>query len=290
MKINKEELIIKIKTFLKKIQTFFKTIYRLPHSGKYFILSFVFFLIFSMITFPYDSLIKKRLFSLEGKAYRTLVFSKFDFSIIGDTYCENLAIEMNNNNQLACRNIILNIALNPLTFFMQSKLKSDFQLDALKYSTRDYDLLLNVNGKTNITFDSKSYIPGDGFVKLILSDSIIKLHNVSIPGPMGAMNLKIDSVNIQSGIIDSVFSKGICRINTFKLTGNDISCIITGTLDFTATTRLDLIISIDSESTVLDQYRDLLGSYIKNNVLIFRLKGTLSKPELILFNTGKDEN
>jgi len=290
MKINKEKLILKIKIYLSKIKNFFNTIYKLPHFRKYIILSFVFLLIFTVITFPYDSLIKKKLFSLEGKIYRSIVFSRFDFSIIGDTYCENLGIEMNNNDDLTCKNIILNMALNPVTLFIQDKLKVDFQFDALKYSTRNYDILLNVNGKTDITVDIQSNKPVDGFVKMVISDSIIKLQNISIPGPMGAMNLKIDSVNIQTGNIDTVFVKGNCRINTFKLAGNDISCQITGTIDFTASSRLDLSISIDSESSVLDPYRDLLDSFIKNNVLMLRLKGTFSKPEITLFNTGKDEN
>jgi hypothetical protein len=290
MKINKEELIIKYKTLLKKILIFFKTIYNLHHSGKYFITSIVLFIIFIFITFPYDSLIRKRLFSLEKKIYKSINFSKLDFSIFGDTYCENLSIEMNNNNEVSCKNIILNIAFNPVTFLIQDKLKGDFQFDLLKFSTRDYQHSLNVNGRMNVVIDEKTRYPVDGFIKMVISDSIIRLYNVSIPGPMGAMNLKIDSVNIQSGNIDTVFTRGNCRINTFKLTGNDISCNVTGTMDFTATSKLDLTISIDSESTVLDQYRDILGSFIKNNVLMLRLKGTFAKPELTLFNQGKDEN
>lgn len=290
MKIHKEELIIKIKTFKTKIQIYLKTIYSSPFSGRYFILALVLFIIFTVITFPFDSIIRRKLLSLEGKNYKSIIFSKLDFNVFGDTYCDNLIIEMNNGNELSCKNIILNMALNPVTLLLQNRLKSDFQFDSLKYSTRDYDILININGKTDITIDNKTNLPSDGILKVILSDSVIKLNNISIPGPMGSMNLKIDSVNIQSGNIDALFNRGNCRINTFKLSGNDISCNITGSLDFTASSKLDITISIDSESTVLDPYRDILGSFIKDNALMLRLKGTFFKPELTLFHTGKDEN
>ena len=290
MKINKEELFRKIKILITKLRFSIKTVYSLPYSGRYLILAVVLFIIFAIATFPFDSLINRKLISFEGKIYKSIIFSKFDFSVFGDTYCDNLSIEMNNGNEVTCKNIILNMALNPVTLLIQNRLKSDFQFDSFKYNTKDYDLLTNINGKVDITFDNKTNTPLDGILKIILSDSVIKFNNISIPGPMGAMNLKIDSVNIQSGNIDTVFNRGNCRINTFKLSGNDISCNITGSLDFNGPSRLDITISIDSESTVLDPYRDILGSFIKDNMLMLRLKGTLSKPELTLLNSGKNEN
>ena len=87
-----------------------------------------------------------------------------------------------------------------------------------------------------------------------------------------------------------MISNGILKFNTFKLTGNDIACDISGTMDILNTSRLDLTVNIDSESSVLDQYKDILTPFIKNNVLSLKIKGSTSNPEFALNMPGKNEN
>lgn len=293
MKIDIELLKAKITDLPAKIRQVLKTIYDLPHSGKYLIASFFLFIFFLIATFPYDFLIKKKIYELEGKSFRSIDISGFDFSIFGETYFDNLIIVLNNGNEVTCKNSILNIALNPVTLLIKNKLKSDFQFDSLRYSTSDFECILNVNGNMDLIIDSQSSLPKDGPVRIIISDSIIKLNDISIPSAMGPLNLKMDSISIQSGNIDSVISNKTLKFNTFKLSGNDISCDITGFIelsDLTANSKLDLTVSIDSESAVLDQYKDILASYIKNSILSLRIRGTLAKPELMLIGAGKNEN
>ncbi len=293
MNINKEHITALIKNFPLKVKQFLKTIYDLPHSGKYILLSIFLLIFFLIITFPYDFLIKKKIYALEGKSFRSIDINNFDFSIFGETYIDNLAIILNNSNEISCKNSILNIALNPVTLFMNNELKSDFQFDSLKYVSKDFEILFNLNGNVDIIFDKQNGQPKNGPIKIIMSDSVIKLNNISIPGPMGPLPLKIESVNIESGNIDAMITNSTLKINTFKLTGSDISCDITGLIELSNisnNSRLDLIISIDSESAVLDQYKDILTSFIKNNILSLRVKGTFAKPELTINSTGKNEN
>lgn len=290
MKINKELIKSIISDLPSKIKQVTGTIYNLPHSGKYLLLSLVLLILFLIMSFPYDFLIKKKIYGLEGKSFRSIEFSGFDFSIFSETYIDNLIIVLNNSNEITCKNAIVNLTLNPVTLFINNKLKSDFQFDSLKYSGKDFELIFNVNGNMNLTLDKQTSIPKDGPVKIIISDSNIKLNNISIPGPMGPLPLKIESVNIQSGNIDSVITNGILKFNSFKLTGSDISCDITGSIELTNNSRIDLIVNIDSESAVLDQYKDVLASFIKNNILSLRIKGTLAKPELAINSAEKNEN
>jgi hypothetical protein len=293
MKINIKSIVSSIKLLPSKIKELLKTIYNLPHSGKYFLLSILFFVIFFILTFPYDFLIKKKIYEYEGKAFRSIDIPGFDFSIFNETYLDNLNIVFNNGNELSCKTAILNIALNPVTLFLKNKLKSDFQFDSLKYITKDIEALINVNGNIELTVDKQSSLPQQGSVKIILSDSVIKINNLNIPGPMGPMNLKIESINIQSGNLDSKITNGTISLNVFKLSGNDLSCEISGSIELsniTNNSKLDITVNLDSESSIIDQYRDLLGAYIKDNTLTLKIKGTLGRPELALNRADKNEN
>jgi len=293
MKIHIETIKSLIIALPSKIKHHFKTIYSLPHSGKYFSLTLLFFIFFLIVTFPFDFLIKKKIYEQEGKLFRSVDISGFDFSVLGETYFDNLVIVLNNSNEVSCKNSILNIALNPVTLFMKNKIKSDFQFDSLKYTAKDFELLFNLNGNVDLTLDKQSSLPQNGYIKIIVSDSIVKLNSLSIPGPMGPLNLKIESINIQSGNIDTSVTNGIIRFNTFKLTGNDISCDISGTIELsniTNNSKLDIRINLDSESLILDQYRDILASFIKDNILTLKIKGTLGRPELSLNRADKNEN
>jgi hypothetical protein len=293
MKINIKSIVSSIKLLPSKIKELLKTIYNLPHSGKYFLLSILFFVIFFILTFPYDFLIKKKIYEYEGKAFRSIDIPGFDFSIFNETYLDNLNIVFNNGNELSCKTAILNIALNPVTLFLKNKLKSDFQFDSLKYITKDIEALINVNGNIDLTVDKQSSLPQQGSVKIILSDSVIKINNLNIPGPMGPMNLKIESINIQSGNLDSKITNGTISLNVFKLSGNDLSCEISGSIELsniTNNSKLDITVNLDSESSIIDQYRDLLGAYIKDNTLTLKIKGTLGRPELALNRADKNEN
>lgn len=290
MKINKEQIITIIKNLPAKVKYTIKTVYDLPHAGKYMALSVLLLFLFLIITFPYDSIITKKIYSMEGKSFRTIEMGGFDFSIFGETYIDKLAVVLNNGNEITCKNAIVNLSVNPLTLIVNRRIKSDFQFDSLKYAGKDTELQFNVNGNVDIKLDEKTGLPGEGPVRIILSDSNLIFRDLSIPGPMGPLPLNIESVNIQSGNIDSIISNGVLRFNTFKLTGNDISCDITGTIDLANNSRLDLLVNIDSESAVLDQYKDVLASLIKNNVLTFRIRGNVSKPELTISSADKNEN
>jgi len=289
MKISKEHIISGIKNLPAKLKELFKTLQSFPHSGKYLLISFCLILFFLIITFPYDFLIKKKIFELEGKSFKSIEITGFEFSIFGETYIKNLVIVLNNNNEISCKNSILNLSINPVVLIKNS-LKSDFQFDSLKYISREFEFTFNINGNINLTLDKQSGIPKDGTVKIILSDSNIRLNNLSIPGPMGPLPIKIESINIQSGNINTTVTNGILKFNSFKLTGTDISCEMSGVIELLNNSKLDLVVNIDSESAVLDQYKEILTSYIKNNILSLRIKGTMAKPELALISAVKNEN
>lgn len=291
MKIDKEIIKEHTRNLPSKMKSMIITLHGLPHSGKYLALSLLFFLFFLTVTFPYDYLIKKKIYSLEGRSFRTIDIPKLDFSIFGETYINDFMMVMNNNNEITCKNSIFNISLTQI--LLNNRFKSDFQFDSLKYISKDFELILNVNGNIDLVINKKNGLPENGFIKIILSDATVKLNNLSIPGPLGPLPLKIDVVNIQSGNIDTSVSNHILKFNNFKIAGNDILGDITGNIELSEisnNSKLDLVININSESGVLEQYQDLLSSFIRNNILSLTVKGIAGKPELKIVNTGKNEN
>ncbi len=291
MKINKEKIVEFIRTSPSRFKHILITIYNLPHSGKYLLLSLLFLFLFFVITFPYDFLIKKKIYDLEGKAFKVIDIPSLDFSIFRETYINDFMIVLNDNSEITFKNSIINISFN--AFLFNNKFKSDIQFDSLKYVNKDFEVILNINGNTDLVFNKQNNLPENGLVKIILSDVNIKLNKINIPGPLGPLPLKIDFLNIQSGSIDATVSNHILKFNNFKITGNDILCDINGNIELSEiknNSKIDLLINIDSSSAVLEQYQDLLSSFIKNNILSVTIKGTIGKPELKLVSAAKNEN
>lgn len=286
------ELIIKIKLFFLKLFSYIKIVRRLPHSGKYTVLAIILIIIFSVITFPYDYLIKKKLFDYEGKSFRTISLKSLEFSILSESSAENIEIVLNNGHELFFKNILINPSVNPYRLFITKRLLADFQFDNFRFTSPDAEIIMNLNGNIDIIPDQIKKIPGSGEIKLILEECKIRLKEISIPGPMGPFPLKLETVNIENGIAEIDIVNGVARIRNLKLSGTDLNCSITGTIEMAErsdNSKLDLNINIDPESAALEQYKDMINIMVNNNALVLAVRGTLGRPDVKIAGTGKSE-
>lgn len=286
------ELIIKIKLFFLKLFSYIKIVRRLPHSGKYTVLAIILIIIFSVITFPYDYLIKKKLFDYEGKSFRTISLKSLEFSILSESSAENIEIVLNNGHELFFKNILINPSVNPYRLFITKRLLADFQFDNFRFTSPDAEIIMNLNGNIDIIPDQIKKIPGSGEIKLILEECKIRLKEISIPGPMGPFPLKLETVNIENGIAEIDIVNGVARIRNLKLSGTDLNCSITGTIEMAErsdNSKLDLNINIDPESAALEQYKDMINIMVNNNSLVLAVRGTLGRPDVKIAGTGKSE-
>lgn len=289
---NFTEILNKIKQIISRGYSYIKIVRALPHSGKYAALSLVLIIIFTVITFPYDYLIKKKLYDSEGKGFRTISMKEFDFSIIGESSAENVEIILNNGQELFLKSILINPSVNPYRLFISKRFLADFQFDGFRYSTADTEVMMNLNGNIDVVLDKTKKIPASGEVKMLLEEGKVKLKEISIPGPMGPFPLKLEAVNIQNGIAEIDIVNGIARIRNFRLTGTDLNCNITGTVEMAErsdNSKLDLNINIDPESAALEQYKDMLNAMSGNAPLVLSVRGTLGRPDIRIAGTGKTE-
>jgi len=287
-----KELIIKIKQFFLKIFSYIKIVRKLPHSGKYTALAILLIIIFSVITFPYDYLIKKKLFDYEGKSFRTISLKSLEFSILSEASAESVEIVLNNGHELFFKNILINPSVNPYRLLITKRLLADFQFDNFRFTSPDAEIMMNLNGNIDIIPDQIKKIPGSGEIKLILEECKIRLKEISISGPMGPFPLKLETVNIENGIAEIDIINGVARIRNFKLSGTDLNCSITGTIEMAErsdNSKLDLTINIDPESAALEQYKDMINIMANNSSLVLAVRGTMGRPDVKIAGTGKSE-
>ncbi len=289
---NLKDIYIKIKEIFFNLSSYFRRVRTLPHSGKYAALSVILIIIFTIITFPYGYLIKKMIYDNEGNGYRSVSIRELDFNITGESYAENFDAILNNGNELYCKSIILNLSLNPYRLFIRKQYMADLQFDGIRFSTGDTDVLMNLNGNIDLIIDASKKIPKQGELKLIIEDAKIRLNEMTIPGPMGPFPLQLDTINIQNGIAEIDIVNSVAKIRNLKLSGTDINCSITGTVELSErmdNSKLNLLINIDPDSSVLDQYKDMITLITKNGPFIISLQGTAGRPDVKIAEGGKTE-
>ncbi len=178
-----KELLNKIKHVFLNSYSYLKAARALPHSGKYAALSIILIIIFTVITFPYDYLIKKTLYDNEGKSFRTITLKSLDFSVIGESSAENIDIVLNNGHELSFKNILINPSLNPYRLFINKRFLADFQFDNFRITSPDAEVIMNLNGNIDIVPDKTGKIPDSGEIKLILEECKIMLKEIPFRVP-----------------------------------------------------------------------------------------------------------
>ena len=288
MKIDKEQIKSFIKQIPKKIWQWIKNVYELPHSGKYLFLSMILLIVFLLLTFPYDFLILKKIYDLEGKSFKSIDLPVFNFSIIGDTVIERPTIILNNNDEITCEKTTI-ATPNPISLLLNKKIKSNFSITLLKYILKDAEVLITIHqGNVELSLDKQSNMPTTGSLQTEVINIVMRPVNISIPTDFGPILFKKDSIIINSQGIDCTITNGVLKFDNFKFTG-DITAEISGSLGL-INKKLDLTISIDTDIKEFEPYKDLLTKYIKNDRITIRIGGTIDKPDPRLIEKGKDEN
>lgn len=275
----------KIKESLKVVFQSIRGIITLPHAGKYLLLSLVFTLIFIIITFPFDRIISQQLHQYEGKAFRTISVRDINFSFFGNSGIGNAYLVLNNNDEINLRNAIFAFNKNPYRLFYKKNILTDFAFNGFNYSSSQFKANLNFNGNADITSNTASPLPLNGFIKILVSSGAISFNELKFQGPLGPMTIKLDTVNISAINCHLEFANGSVNIQRFDLTGDDLAGSVSGNIriaQFLPSSAINLTININPDSTVLNSYRDLLLPLVRNDSIALYLRGTLGKPDLRL--------
>ena len=289
MKIDKEQIKSFIKQLPYKMWQGIKTVYGLPHSGKYILLSILLIIIFLLITFPYDLFILKKIYGLERRSLQSISLPVFKFSIFGDTVIENPAIILNNGDEITCEKTTI-ATPNPISLLLSKKIKSHFTIDLLKFYWKESELLItSSHGNFELYLDKQTYMPTSGSIQIGVINTVLKHIKIPIKTQLGPIHIERDSIIINSEKIECTIANSILKINKFETKG-DIASEISGSINLLSK-KLDLTIEIDIDNEEFRKYRDFIPSkFVKNDRITLKVDGTTDKPDPNLIEKNKDEN
>lgn len=290
MNINLRELPGIIKSSLKDGYAFLKAVYKIPGSKKYFTLSIILIIIFLFITFPYEELVKKQLQEGAGKAYASARITGLDVGVIGSTDIGSLEIYFTDLTELLIENAELGLSVNPYRLFVSRRIKTDLDINRIKYSGKENEFQGKVTGDIDVTLSAKANLPETGTLLINITQGILQIGTINIPTSMGNLPLKTDIINIKLLNFDADILNRIVKIRKFTVESEQIKCSFTGniTLDpFMKNSKLDIKMTLDPESKVLDQQRDIVNAFAKGGPIVIIIGGTAGRPE---FKLEKNEN
>lgn len=279
-------------SMIKSLPSRLKTIYRLPFFKTYMFVAIIMTIFFTIVTFPYELIVRDNIQQLEKKSLRSIIIGHMDINLIGDSYFDNVNMTLLGGDELSFKSAVLNASLNPVRLILNRHIISDILLDKIQYSSEKVHAFANMTGNMDITLENKTGIPADGMIKALMENIIINLDKVTLPDNMGGFSLP-PSIKISSISLDCIIENKKMTIKNLLVSGSDLRGNITGSIllmPITGNSKLELMVSIDPESALLSEFKPLLKSFTDaSGKISFPLKGTLSRPHPELGRRGASD-
>jgi hypothetical protein len=260
---------------------------KLPYAKTYMFLAFLFTVIFMILMFPYDIILRSSLKNLEKNMLRSIYISSMDFSLFHDIFMNNVYMVLPSGNEIVIRTADINISMLRLVF--GKDVKGSFQFTGLRYNTDEVQMDLGLNGEIYLDYKNFDEPPRNGNYKIFLTSSTIKIGEMTLPDSLGGFPLSLPAIKIKSGYCDGDLANQKISINNMKIFG-DINCAISGSIAMARSfmsSRLDLKLTADADSVVLKDYRDFLGKFVNDrNQIVLAIRGSISRPYIDFGRSG----
>ncbi len=274
----------KIKSIADRLIQILKVIFKLPYIKTYLIVSIPLIIIFLIFTFPYDVLLRNQLLKLEQSIFKSIYIRDIQTSFVDVTTLTSIHIITKEESEISINDITVNMSVNPYTLMINNNIIGDIAINGLKFIMKNMQFNFNVNGNANIKMDKNFNTIEKGKIKFFVQNCNLKLNEINIPTQLGNLPVKIPDIKNATLNFDSNIINKILKIENMIITGPDVKGSITGTVtitNFVLNSTLDLLANIDAQSKILNEFRDLLGSYTdKDGKIKFRIKGTLNNPRI----------
>ncbi len=262
-----------IRTFLQSLGARLKEMWKLPHVKLYLAATVFLTLVFLVVTFPYEVLIREQIQNLEKSVGRPVIVGDMDFSLFGDSEIDSIEVSLQ-DGEIAMKNVKFNIAVNPYTTLIARTLRGRISIQDFRYTVTD----TTVTAVLKSEFELKLAEPGppsDGYLKLELSNAFLK--GIKIKG------FDVPPIKFASVRGDSTIQRGNLKLASMKMAGPDLQGNIHGMLSMAksfASSNLNLTIELDPDSRVLEDYSILLaGAKKSEDRLRITLTGPLKNPK-----------
>lgn len=267
---------------LKRVRSIIRETVRLPFFKIYLFLSFVLIIFFTILNFPYEALVLKQIYSLENKAYRSIVIGEFDFNLVGESSIYNMTLRLKNNHEISMGQLIADLDLSPFNFISKTRIAGDLSGRGIKYEAGKTTISCNASSNIDFNLIERRGTPAQGTFKIIIENAVIRMDNVTLPASMGSFPLP-PVIKASSIIINSEIRGRKLLVNTFKISGPDIEASVTGNIslaNFIKNSRLNLKVSVKSDSPLLKDFAPFLKNITDSRGRItFPVKGSIGRPK-----------
>ena len=269
-------------SFLRDMKGNIKDVFKLPYAIHYMILAVILTFLFIIITFPYEVFIRKQIEIIEKQVTRSLSIGEMDFNIVSASSFNNIMAILKDGSSLNIKSIVFDMSYNPYTVFINHNYNGEVNIKGLDFTNNSVFVTTHGNFLFDIITSKETGLPEDGTLSLTLRDTSIK--GIMIQG------FEIPPVELKQVKYESEFvSRNNLKIKYVIFSGPDIKGNATGRIIIGRTagnSSIDLTINIDSSSSLLNQYRVLLGDIIKpgEEQLTFTVRGPVANPRINLQN------
>ncbi|MBN1496774.1 MAG: type II secretion system protein GspN [Spirochaetes bacterium] len=253
---------------------------KLPYAKTYIAFSIFMVLVFLVVTFPYDMLIRSKLKDLEKGTLKTITVNELNFSLIDIIEMKGLYAMLRSGSEINVRTADIDISL--LRLLIGKDVKGTVQLAGFKYDSGTSQIGMNMNGNIFLDYKTLTGIPQAGSCSIIIDKAMLRLSQINLPDSMGGLPLSLPPIRISSIKIDADITGGKLMIKNFRIFGADLNGSITGSISLQKNmmnSAFDLRLLLNADSPVLENYRNFFERYINDrNQLAIQLRGTPMMP------------
>ena len=256
--------------------------FKLPYAKTYVAAAVVMTLVFLVFTFPYDMLIRKKMKDLEQTLFRTVYISEIDFSLIHVTVLNNIYMVLRSGSEVSIRSADINISF--LDLLLSKDIDGSFELTGFKYESEGMKINFNLQGNIDIDYKSFNEIPRGGDINFFIENASLNIGQFTLPDTMGGLPLTLPPIKINSIKAEAEIAGKKIKLKNIRIFGKDLNGSITGSIDMSTifwSSRLDLKLTMNADTPLLENYRDFVSKYINDrNQIVIPIKGSLVAPRI----------
>lgn len=274
-----------LRSFASLIATQIREIARLPYAKTYLLAAPVLVILFCIMTFPYEILIRNELRNIEEYSSVSVFAGEIDFHLIGDTTFDRIQVVLRDGGELHINEIIANA--NTIGMMMNYLLKRDIQINGsiavngLKAAMSDFNASGSASSNVDVSISRNSMSLKKGTISLILQNASLRIGDFTLPEAMGGMDIKIPPMQFPTASAEIVIDENSIQIKNSLFSGSDLRGKVIGVINRNKVfmnSSLNLTASVDGSSKLIDKYRPLLTKYINNDKIEILVKGTMAHP------------
>lgn len=268
-----------LKTYYDRLYYFLKEIVTVQYFWRYLVFSIVMVILFVFLTFPYEIIIQNKIKEVEQNIANYISIGRLKIHTITDSIAEDITIELKSGTEITLQNVLFNFTINPFSIFITHHYDGTIKIHNLNLKGEKLQIITNADILYDLKYNKMLPYPAEGNIISSLKDVSIK--GISIQG------FEIPDINISQVKSELIFEKGnMINLKYLLFSGSEIRGNAYGTItlsNYFQNSSLNITIQIDSQSSILEDYKVLLESMMKpgtKNITI-KIMGTIGNPNFV---------